>query len=244
MAKFLTNLDLNLNEIQNVKLQILASAPTSGAVAGRVFYDSTQKQLCYHDGTQWVYIATPANIAAIISAQIKAQVTDKMGKAGGLATLGDDGKVPTSQLPSYVDDVLEYADYDSLPTTGEAGKIYVTLDDGKTYRWGGTAYAEISASLAIGETAGTAYDGAAGKALADKVAALENGAVNRYTGVLAAGNTSVTVTHDFNSTDVLVQTYDKSTGETVLTEVARAANSVTVAIAQKYDHDIQVVVMK
>lgn len=244
MAKFLTNIDMNLNEIQNVKLQILATAPTSGAVAGRVFYDSTKKQLCYHDGTQWVYIETPTTVLAVINAQIKALVTDKMGVAGGFATLGDDGKVPTSQLPSYVDDVLEYADYDSLPTTGEEGKIYVTLDDGKTYRWGGTAYAEISASLAIGETVGTAYDGAAGKALADKVAALESGAVNRYTGVLAAGSTSVTVTHSFNSTEVLVQTYDNSTGETVLTEVTRAANAVTVTLAKAYDNDIKVVVMK
>ena len=54
------------------------------------------------------------------------------------------GKVPASQLPSYVDDVLEFPDKESFPTTGEAGKIYVALDTGKTYRWGGSTYVEIS----------------------------------------------------------------------------------------------------
>lgn len=54
------------------------------------------------------------------------------------------GKVPSSQLPSYVDDVLEYANFASLPVTGETGKIYVTLDSNKTYRWSGTSYTEIS----------------------------------------------------------------------------------------------------
>jgi len=62
----------------------------------------------------------------------------------GLARLDGSGLVPSSLLPSYVDDVLEYADFDSLPETGETGKIYVSLDNGKTYRWGGSAYVEIS----------------------------------------------------------------------------------------------------
>lgn len=57
-----------------------------------------------------------------------------------------DGKVPAAQLPSFVDDVLEYADTAAFPATGEAGKIYVALNTGKTYRWGGSAYAEISPS--------------------------------------------------------------------------------------------------
>lgn len=240
MAKFLTNIDLNLNEIRNGKFQILAQEPPAGN-AGRFYFNSTTNKFGYDNGTSWIYPHLPYEIQAILNNYIP---TSQKGVASGVATLDASGKVPVSQLPSYVDEVLEYADYDSLPTTGEAGKIYVTRDDGKTYRWGGTVYAEVSASLALGETGGTAYEGSKGKALADKIAALESGAVNRCTGSLAAGSTSVTVAHNFNSTDVLVQTYDKSTGETVLTEVARAANSVTVTIAQKYDHDIQVVVMK
>lgn len=85
----------------------------------------------------------------------------------GVATLDADGKVPSSQLPSFVDDVIEAANFAALPATGEAGKIYVTLDDNKTYRWGGSAYVEISASIALGETQGTAYEGSKGKALKD-----------------------------------------------------------------------------
>jgi hypothetical protein len=78
-----------------------------------------------------------------------------------------DGKVPTSQLPSYVDDVLEYNAKSAFPTTGETGKIYVDTTTNKTYRWGGSAYVEISASLALGETSSTAYAGDKGKAAYD-----------------------------------------------------------------------------
>lgn len=78
-----------------------------------------------------------------------------------------DGKVPTSQLPSFVDDVLEYANLAAFPATGESGKIYVAQNDGKTYRWGGSSYVEISASLALGETSATAYRGDRGKVAYD-----------------------------------------------------------------------------
>jgi len=66
----------------------------------------------------------------------------------GFAGLDAGGKVAAAQLPSYVDDVEEYADFASLPATGETGKIYVTLDDNKTYRWSGSAYVEISSGPA------------------------------------------------------------------------------------------------
>ena len=65
--------------------------------------------------------------------------------AGSYATL-EEGKIPATQLPSYVDDVLEHADVAALPVTGETGKIYVTLDTGKCYRWSGSAFIEISPS--------------------------------------------------------------------------------------------------
>jgi hypothetical protein len=94
-------------------------------------------------------------------------LASEKGANSGVATLDATGKVPSSQLPSYVDDVIEAANFAALPAEGEAGKIYVTLDDNKTYRWGGSAYAEISASVALGETQGTAYEGSKGKALKD-----------------------------------------------------------------------------
>ena len=71
----------------------------------------------------------------------------KKGKANGYASLGADGKVPADQLPSYVDDVLEFASKSNFPSTGEKGKIYVDLSSENIYRWSGSAYTEISPSL-------------------------------------------------------------------------------------------------
>ena len=77
------------------------------------------------------------------------------------------GTIPSENLPSYVDDVVEAENYAALPPTGEAGKIYVDKETNKTYRWGGSAYVEISASLALGETSSTAFRGDYGKVAYD-----------------------------------------------------------------------------
>lgn len=117
------------------------------------------------------------------------------GANSGVATLGADGKVPASQLPSFVDDVIDLIDIaatapehcaagdkyynstskkiftatgtDTWGETGadpEGGKIYITTDDEKTFRWSGSTMVEISAGLALGETQGTAYEGSKGAA--------------------------------------------------------------------------------
>jgi len=93
------------------------------------------------------------------------------GVAGGVAELDSGGKVPSAQLPSYVDDVVEYASASAFPATGETGKIYVDTTTNKTYRWSGSGYVEISPSLALGETSSTAYRGDRGKAAYDHAAA-------------------------------------------------------------------------
>lgn len=85
------------------------------------------------------------------------------GQPGGLAELDSTGKVPAAQLPSYVDDVLEFSTKAQFPQIGEIGKIYVSKDTNLTYRWTGTQYLEISQSLALGETPSTAYSGDKGK---------------------------------------------------------------------------------
>lgn len=96
------------------------------------------------------------------------------GANNGVAELDASGKVPESQLPSYVDDVLEgylnggkfyKEEGHTTVITAESGKIYVDLTGGanKTYRWSGTTYVEISPSIALGETASTAYRGDRGK---------------------------------------------------------------------------------
>lgn len=101
---------------------------------------------------------------------------EQKGAANGVAELDNNGKVPSSQLPSYVDDVIEGYLYegdfytDAAHTdiiTPETGKIYVDLTTEKTYRWGGTAYVVISESLALGETSSTAYRGDRGKVAYD-----------------------------------------------------------------------------
>lgn len=102
------------------------------------------------------------------------------GAANGVCPLGGDSKIPNAYLPSYVDDVEEYNSLSNFPSKGEAGKIYVAKDTNKTYRWSGTQYTEISASLAIGETTGTAYDGGKGKDLADRFKIVEDNYVKSY----------------------------------------------------------------
>ena len=88
-------------------------------------------------------------------------------KIDGMSATKLTGTVPQANLPSYVDDVIEAENYGSLPPTGDAGKIYVDKETNKTYRWGGSAYVEISASLALGETSATAFRGDYGKVAYD-----------------------------------------------------------------------------
>lgn len=98
--------------------------------------------------------------------------TSLKGSVNGLAELDENGKVPSSQLPSYVDDVIEGYYYSSnfytdsahtIKVTGETGKIYIDLSTNKTYRWSGSAFVVISETLALGETSSTAYRGDRGK---------------------------------------------------------------------------------
>jgi hypothetical protein len=69
------------------------------------------------------------------------------------------GVIPSSQLPAYVDDVLEYGNLAAFPATGESGKVYIAIDTNCTYRWAGTVYAAIGSDLALGETSSTACRG-------------------------------------------------------------------------------------
>lgn len=126
------------------------------------------------------HIGNKSNPHAVTKSQVglgnvtnDAQVKrSEMGVSSGVATLDTTGKVPSSQLPSYVDDVLEYTNKAGFPTTGESGKIYIDKATNITYRWSGTTYVEISPSLALGETSSTAYPGNKGKTTTDNVNAI------------------------------------------------------------------------
>lgn len=118
-----------------------------------------------------VDMATQSELDAALTGK---QSTSEKGVANGYAELDGSGKVPSAQLPAFVDDVIEAANFAALPGTGETGKIYVTLDDNKTFRWSGSAYVEISASLALGETSATAYRGDRGAAAYDHSQATGN----------------------------------------------------------------------
>ena len=117
--------------------------------------------------------------------------TRLLGERNGVASLNEIGKIPTSQLPSYVSDVLEFRSFDRFPTTGEVNKIYIALDTNKTYRWGGTVYVEIGSSLALGETSETAYAGDKGKRNADNITALQSEKLNRKSGLSVTPETLV-----------------------------------------------------
>ena len=153
------------------------------------------------------------------------KVTEK-GSNGGVATLDSSGKVPSSQLPGFVDDVLEYASLSSFPTTGESGKIYVALDTNKTYRWSGTTYTIISDTLALGETTGTAYDGAKGKLNAQNIANLDA----RVGSVETKSNTNATnITNITNGTTKVGKstTADKFSSSKTITVSGDASGTVS-----------------
>ena len=102
------------------------------------------------------------------------------GQSNGLAELDENGRVPTSQLPSYVDDVVAYETKAEFPLQGESGKIYLDQTTNIIYRWNGSGYTEISPSLALGTTAATAFYGDKGQeayvhAVTNKGAAFEQG---------------------------------------------------------------------
>ena len=151
--------------------------------------------------------ALSANIT-LSAADVSAIPTSQKGAASGVAELDASGKVPSAQLPSFVDDVLEgylsggkfYKESThTTEITGETGKIYVDMSTNKTYRWSGTAYTEISASLALGETSSTAYRGDHGKIAYDHSQTAH-----------APSNAEANVQSDWSVTDAASDAYIKN----------------------------------
>ena len=118
----------------------------------------------YTKESSWILIGDTSELNSKVQ-----QFINSKGAPNGLASLNESGIIPSTQLPSYVDDVIEVDTFSNLPGTGESGKIYIVQDTNLTYRWSGTDYVEISKSLALGETSSTAYPGDKGKATTDKL---------------------------------------------------------------------------
>lgn len=132
---------------------------------------------------------SPVNLQQFLAKLEKYILSTEKGSAGGVAVLDNSGKVPASQLPGFVDDVLDTyvrsgatlysAAWLSLEKNGaaltpEEGKLYIVKEGeyaNHQYRWTGSQYGEIASSLALGEVTGTAYDGGKGKALRDELTA-------------------------------------------------------------------------
>jgi hypothetical protein len=168
------------------------------------------------------------------------------GKANGFASLDGNGLVPSNQLPSYVDDVIEaYATYDisetgklsniklysdpdhANPITGESGKIYLNITQDEPsyqFRWSGTQFVDSNtSSLILGEVTGTAYDGGKGKKTTDIVNSLPSGIIAGI-GRVTSANGGVTIEYGKSSQNENTKEYSLSTLTFVIKNASSTSN--------------------
>lgn len=146
----------------------------------------------YTKQSSWILIGDTSELNSKVQ-----QFINSKGAPNGLASLNESGIIPSAQLPSYVDDVIEVDTFSNLPGTGESGKIYIVRDTNLTYRWSGTDYVEISKSLALGETSSTAYPGDKGKATTNKLNRIPDKLITDIT--VDSDNDSVNISLDKTS---------------------------------------------
>jgi hypothetical protein len=118
-----------INEVRTAANGANAAATTTAR--GTVELATNGETLAF---TDTAVVITPSNLGSVLNV------------ANGIPKLDGTGKVAAAQLPAYVDDVLEFANLAGFPATGTTGVMYVALDTNRVYRWGGTAYTEISGS--------------------------------------------------------------------------------------------------
>jgi hypothetical protein len=173
-------------------------------------------------------------------------IGDLIGAANGVAPLDEYRKIPSDYLPSYVDDILEYDNLAGFPVTGETGKIYVAKDTNLTYRWSGTAYVEISKSLALGETSSTAFRGDYGKELYDFAkTAIAGGLLKTQLDAKLnkADKYTAPIDLEYNSTNKY-WAWDYSDGDNALIEMSGSEPTTDINITNASEGDIGVVTVK
>ena len=217
------------NPVQNkvVKAELDGKVPTTRKVNGKALSSD---------------ITLSAGDVSAIAASAK-------GAANGVASLDANGKVPSAQLPSYVDDVLEgYVAEDlkkfykdsakSSEYTGETGKIYVDMTNNKTYRWSGSTYVVISETLALGTTSATAFPGDKGLVAynhSQAAHAPSNAEKNIIVGIQKNGaDLSVDASRKVNIT-VPTKTSELTNNSGFITSSANVASATKLATARAID---------
>ena len=174
------NIDSN-NNIINAGVRSIDTGTTNGTIS--VNTNGTSVDVSVYG------LGSLAYKSSLTAGEVGAIPTSSLGIVNGVAQLDSSGKVPESQLPSYVDDIIEGYYYenkfyeDSTHTTeitGESGKIYVDLETNKTYRYSGSGFVVVSETLALGTTSSTAFRGDYGNiaythAVTNKGSAFESG---------------------------------------------------------------------
>ena len=140
------------NYITLASLSFVAGSGAYNNTTGVITIPTNNSQLT--NGAGYITGITSGNVTTALG--FTPENSANKGIANGYASLDGGGLVPATQLPSYVDDVLEYTNLASFPATGETGKIYVDLATNKIYRWSGSAYIEVS------PTVGTIWGGITG----------------------------------------------------------------------------------
>ena len=233
--KVLNNFNFELNEAKNMILHKLSTAPPG--VEGQIFYNTATKKVNIHTGTAFIEIggqeiATTSTLGVVkIGNGLKIDVSGKMD----LDILDESNLIKAEFLPSYVDDVLEFQNFASLPVTGEQGKIYVTTDNNTTYRWSGTDYIPLSNPLDYA----TKPEAEAGTdnikvmtALRVKESILANSPMKKFTTMIGDGAAKqIVVTHNLNTRDILINLYEGN--DLVMADVQiTSVNSVTIVFAE------------
>lgn len=199
----------------------------------------------YTNEDNWI----PIGDTSEISSKLQDFINSK-GSANGIASLDEQGVVPSAQLPSYVDDVIDvYATYDksaegvlsnirlfsnqekTTPITPESGKIYIDVEGNYQFRWTGTQYTTVGAPTVLGEVAGTAYDGGKGKALADRVNKIPNKIITD-TKSITYGPSQITLNYEYYLLD-----QDTTKTSTHIISVANTSNAGVMSAADKQKLD-------